>query len=83
MATTNTSRLKALEAEGWSLVSKKAARIENLDDGLTRQLEGEYRLERLRPAGQAGVVNAFGHTIESALDAAEWEQKRLEELHGG
>lgn len=74
------ARLKALADHGWQLVLSKPVRVENLGDGLTRQIDGEYRLERLRPAGETGVINAFGHDMDQALDAAEYEQACLEEI---
>lgn len=72
------SRLAALEAKGWRLVHEVPGRTIDLGDGLTQQIAGSYRFEKPLPGG--GLINESGPTLEKAVEAASWQEKRLAAL---
>jgi hypothetical protein len=73
------ARLAALEAAGWTLVLKREGRLEPVPGhpGVFQQVSGSYRLERM---WRGSTVSEIGETLEQAVEAARWQQERIESL---
>lgn len=75
---TNDERIAALAKRGgWTLVNERPAQLVPLGDGLSQQIDGTYRFERMF---NGSTMSEVGVTLEQALASTEWQQDRLESL---